>query len=112
MIWQVRLEERAGMLLTQSWLADVGGLRATHGFHRSTPYPAYNPETYSGHWKQLTVRTSRRGQAMAIVYFHPQVLGGVALLGEGVWATVSCDTALQGLFCCLPRNWALRNWLG
>lgn len=95
-----------------SWLADVGGLRATHGSYRSTPYSAYNPETYSGHWKQLTVRTSRRGQAMAIVYFHPQVSGRVAFLGEGVWATVSWDATLQGLFYCLPRNWALRSWLG
>nr|KAF6468438.1 tRNA methyltransferase 2-like protein A [Rousettus aegyptiacus] len=41
---------------------------------KSTAYSAYDPETYSGHWKQLTVRTSRRGQAMAIAYFHPQKL--------------------------------------
>ncbi|KAK2099645.1 tRNA methyltransferase 2 [Saguinus oedipus] len=40
----------------------------------STPYSAYDPETYTGHWKQLTVRTSRRRQAMAIAYFHPQKL--------------------------------------
>uniref|UniRef100_A0A8P0NG25 tRNA (uracil-5-)-methyltransferase homolog A n=2 Tax=Canis lupus familiaris TaxID=9615 RepID=A0A8P0NG25_CANLF len=50
-------------------------VKAFQEFIRSTPYSAYNPETYSGHWKQLTVRTSRRGQAMAIVYFHPQVSG-------------------------------------
>lgn len=50
------------------------------------------------------MRTSRRGQAMAIVYFHPQVSGKEALLGEGVWATVSCDATLQGLFYCLPRS--------
>lgn len=62
------------------------GLTATRDSHRSTPYSAYNPETYSGHWKQLTVRTSRRGQAMAIAYFHPQVSGRVALLREGVLA--------------------------
>lgn len=48
----------------------------TCGFFSSTPYSAYDPETYTGHWKQLTVRTSRRGQAMAIAYFHPQVSGG------------------------------------
>lgn len=52
--------------------------------HRSTPYSAYDPETYSGHWKQLTVRTSRRGQAMAIAYFHPQVSSEIGPLGEGV----------------------------
>lgn len=33
----------------------------------------YSPETYEGHWKQLTVRTTRTKQAMAIVFFNPQV---------------------------------------
>ncbi|XP_047416152.1 tRNA (uracil-5-)-methyltransferase homolog A isoform X6 [Sciurus carolinensis] len=47
----------------------------------STPYSAYDPETYAGHWKQLTVRTSRRGQAMAIAYFHPQKLSHEELAG-------------------------------
>uniref|UniRef100_A0A8C5KF25 tRNA (uracil-5-)-methyltransferase homolog A n=1 Tax=Jaculus jaculus TaxID=51337 RepID=A0A8C5KF25_JACJA len=50
-------------------------VKAFQEFIRSTPYSAYDPETYTGHWKQLTVRTSRRGQAMAIAYFHPQKLG-------------------------------------
>ncbi|XP_047416147.1 tRNA (uracil-5-)-methyltransferase homolog A isoform X2 [Sciurus carolinensis] len=50
-------------------------------FIRSTPYSAYDPETYAGHWKQLTVRTSRRGQAMAIAYFHPQKLSHEELAG-------------------------------
>ncbi|XP_020377813.2 tRNA (uracil-5-)-methyltransferase homolog B isoform X2 [Rhincodon typus] len=27
-----------------------------------------------GHWREITVRTNRRGDAMAIVYFHPQDL--------------------------------------
>lgn len=40
---------------------------------RSTPYSVYSPETYEGHWKQLTVRTSRNGHIMAVVYFNPQV---------------------------------------
>ncbi|XP_023567437.1 tRNA (uracil-5-)-methyltransferase homolog A isoform X4 [Octodon degus] len=48
---------------------------------KSTPYSAYDPETYAGHWKQLTVRTSRRGQAMAIAYFHPQKLSPEELAG-------------------------------
>lgn len=43
-------------------------------FIRTTPYSVYSPETYAGHWKQLTVRTSRTGQAMAIVFFNPQKL--------------------------------------
>lgn len=43
-------------------------------FIRTTPYSVYSPETYEGHWKQLTVRTTRTKQAMAIVFFHPQKL--------------------------------------
>ncbi|XP_057599954.1 tRNA (uracil-5-)-methyltransferase homolog A isoform X2 [Hippopotamus amphibius kiboko] len=56
-------------------------VKAFQEFIRSTPYSAYDPETYSGHWKQLTVRTSRRGQAMAIAYFHPQSLSPEELAG-------------------------------
>ncbi|KAM9622995.1 tRNA (uracil-5-)-methyltransferase homolog A isoform 1-T2 [Trichechus inunguis] len=56
-------------------------VRAFQEFIRSTPYSAYNPETYAGYWKQLTVRTSRRGQAMAIAYFHPQKLSQEELAG-------------------------------
>ncbi|XP_019740763.1 tRNA (uracil-5-)-methyltransferase homolog A [Hippocampus comes] len=43
-------------------------------FIRLTPYTVYSPETYEGHWKQLTVRTTRTKQAMAIVFFNPQKL--------------------------------------
>uniref|UniRef100_A0A286XBP5 tRNA (uracil-5-)-methyltransferase homolog A n=2 Tax=Cavia porcellus TaxID=10141 RepID=A0A286XBP5_CAVPO len=56
-------------------------VKAFQEFIRSTPYSAYDPETYTGHWKQLTVRTSRRGQAMAIAYFHPQKLSPEELAG-------------------------------
>ncbi|KAJ0067697.1 hypothetical protein NL108_009839, partial [Boleophthalmus pectinirostris] len=42
--------------------------------YRTTTYSVYSPETYEGHWKQLTVRTTRIGQAMAIVFFNPQKL--------------------------------------
>ncbi|MEJ1283388.1 TRM2 tRNA methyltransferase 2A [Cricetulus griseus] len=56
-------------------------VKAFQEFIRSTPYLAYDPETYTGHWKQLTVRTSRRGQAMAIVYFHPQKLSSEEMAG-------------------------------
>eukprot|EP00079_Xenopus_tropicalis_P020592 XP_012811694.1 PREDICTED: tRNA (uracil-5-)-methyltransferase homolog A isoform X1 [Xenopus tropicalis] len=49
-------------------------VRAFQEYIRSTPYDVYSPETYAGHWKQLTVRTSRKGQVMAIVYFNPQKL--------------------------------------
>lgn len=43
-------------------------------FIRTTPYSVYCPETYEGHWKQLTVRTTRTGQAMAVAFFNPQKL--------------------------------------
>lgn len=43
-------------------------------FIRTTPYSVYSPETYEGHWKQLTVRTTRTGQAMAVAFFNPQKL--------------------------------------
>ncbi|XP_005391788.1 PREDICTED: tRNA (uracil-5-)-methyltransferase homolog A isoform X1 [Chinchilla lanigera] len=56
-------------------------VKAFQEFIRSTPYSAYDPETYAGHWKQLTVRTSRRGQAMAIAYFHPQKLSPEEIAG-------------------------------
>lgn len=43
-------------------------------FIRTTPYSVYSPVTYEGHWKQLTVRTTRTGQAMAVAFFNPQKL--------------------------------------
>lgn len=42
--------------------------------NRTTPYSVYCPETYEGHWKQLTVRTTRIKEAMAVVFFNPQVM--------------------------------------
>ncbi|KAM9219221.1 tRNA (uracil-5-)-methyltransferase homolog A [Leptosomus discolor] len=50
-------------------------VKAFQDYIRSTPYSVYSPETYEGHWKQLTVRTSRNSHIMAIVYFNPQKLG-------------------------------------
>ncbi|KAK2845329.1 hypothetical protein Q7C36_010183 [Tachysurus vachellii] len=47
---------------------------AFQNYIRSTPYAVYSPETYEGHWRQLTVRTSRTSQIMAVVFFHPQKL--------------------------------------
>ncbi|XP_063000230.1 tRNA (uracil-5-)-methyltransferase homolog A [Elgaria multicarinata webbii] len=49
-------------------------VKAFQDYIRSTPYTVYSPETYEGHWKQLTVRTSRSGHIMAIAYFNPQKL--------------------------------------
>ncbi|KAL2092207.1 hypothetical protein ACEWY4_012005 [Coilia grayii] len=41
---------------------------------RTTPHSVYSPETYEGHWRQLTVRTTRSSQVMAMVFFNPQKL--------------------------------------
>ncbi|NXA39117.1 TRM2A methyltransferase, partial [Eudromia elegans] len=49
-------------------------VKAFQDYIRSTPFSVYSPETYEGHWKQLTVRTSRNDHIMAIVYFNPQKL--------------------------------------
>ncbi|XP_074641101.1 tRNA (uracil-5-)-methyltransferase homolog A-like [Tubulanus polymorphus] len=40
----------------------------------TTPWPAFDPEDCSGHWRMLTVRTSQLGDIMVIVEFHPQTL--------------------------------------
>ncbi|KAF7687173.1 hypothetical protein HF521_014401 [Silurus meridionalis] len=47
---------------------------AFQNYIRMTPYAVYSPETYEGHWRQLTVRTSRTNQIMAIIFFNPQKL--------------------------------------
>ncbi|XP_069788676.1 tRNA (uracil-5-)-methyltransferase homolog A isoform X2 [Narcine bancroftii] len=49
-------------------------VKAFQKYIRSSPYSVYSPETYEGHWKQLTVRISRTKQVMAIIYFNPQKL--------------------------------------
>ncbi|KAM5192622.1 tRNA (uracil-5-)-methyltransferase homolog A isoform 2-T2 [Mantella aurantiaca] len=54
-------------------------VKAFQEYIRSTSYTVYSPETYEGHWKQLTVRSSRKGHVMVIVYFHPQKLSKEAL---------------------------------
>lgn len=46
---------------------------------RTTPYAVYSPETYEGHWRQLTVRTSRLKQTMAMVFFNPQVMRSLVI---------------------------------
>ncbi|XP_044296394.1 tRNA (uracil-5-)-methyltransferase homolog A isoform X2 [Varanus komodoensis] len=55
-------------------------VKAFQDYIRSTPYDVYSPETYEGHWKQLTVRTSRNGHIMAIAYFNPQKLSKEELI--------------------------------
>ncbi|XP_052801988.1 tRNA (uracil-5-)-methyltransferase homolog A-like [Mya arenaria] len=40
----------------------------------SSAYGAFHPETHIGHWRQLTVRSSRLGHLMVLLDFHPQQL--------------------------------------
>lgn len=49
-------------------------VKAFQDYIRSTHYSVYSPETYEGHWKQLTVRTTSSNHVMAVVYFNPQKL--------------------------------------
>lgn len=49
-------------------------VKAFQDYIRSTPYSVYSPETYEGHWRQLTVRMSKTGQIMVIAHFNPQKL--------------------------------------
>uniref|UniRef100_UPI00398F5245 tRNA (uracil-5-)-methyltransferase homolog A isoform X3 n=1 Tax=Pristiophorus japonicus TaxID=55135 RepID=UPI00398F5245 len=49
-------------------------VKAFQNYIRASPYSVYCPETYEGHWKQLTVRITRAKQIMAIIYFNPQKL--------------------------------------
>ncbi|CAH2295616.1 tRNA (uracil-5-)-methyltransferase homolog A [Pelobates cultripes] len=55
-------------------------VKAFQEYIRTTPYAVYSPESYEGHWKQLTVRSSRKGQVMAMVYFNPQKLSKEVLV--------------------------------
>ncbi|XP_061188438.1 tRNA (uracil-5-)-methyltransferase homolog A-like [Saccostrea echinata] len=48
-------------------------VKSFQNFIRSGQYGAYNPETHAGHWRMLTVRTTR-SDVMAIGDFHPQQL--------------------------------------
>ncbi|XP_076126880.1 tRNA (uracil-5-)-methyltransferase homolog A [Alosa pseudoharengus] len=49
-------------------------VQVVQDYIRTTPYSVYSPETYEGHWRQLTVRTTRTNQVMAMVFFNPQKL--------------------------------------
>ncbi|XP_071116030.1 tRNA (uracil-5-)-methyltransferase homolog A-like [Haliotis cracherodii] len=40
----------------------------------TSQYSVFNPENHSGHWHQLTVRTTTGQDVMAIAEFHPQQL--------------------------------------
>lgn len=65
---------------------------------RSTPYSVYSPETYDGHWKQLTVRTSQNGHVMAIAYFNPQVLNRDFVIRDSLHCMVIIKNTVPGWF--------------
>uniref|UniRef100_A0ACB8FYH9 tRNA methyltransferase 2 n=1 Tax=Sphaerodactylus townsendi TaxID=933632 RepID=A0ACB8FYH9_9SAUR len=77
---------------------------------RSTPYSIYSPETYDGHWKQLTVRTSRKAHIMAIAYFNPQKLSEEELtevqssLAKYFTEGVGKDSGVTSLYFVLQRQ--------
>ncbi|KAK6483707.1 tRNA (uracil-5-)-methyltransferase-like protein A-like [Huso huso] len=54
-------------------------VKAFQDYIRTTGFSVYSPETYEGHWKQLTVRTTRTNEIMAVVYFNPQKLSDAEL---------------------------------
>ncbi|KAF2977377.1 hypothetical protein EK904_006284, partial [Melospiza melodia maxima] len=77
-------------------------VKAFQDYIRCTPYSVYSPETYEGHWKQLTVRTSRRGHIMAIAYFNPQVntqAAEVLYTAIGEWAQLSQESTVLDICC-------------
>uniref|UniRef100_A0A1B6J213 tRNA (uracil(54)-C(5))-methyltransferase n=1 Tax=Homalodisca liturata TaxID=320908 RepID=A0A1B6J213_9HEMI len=50
-------------------------VKVFEGMVRASPLEVFNPETYSGHWRQLTVRLGMNTQQlMLIVGIHPQQL--------------------------------------
>uniref|UniRef100_K7F2Q7 tRNA (uracil(54)-C(5))-methyltransferase n=1 Tax=Pelodiscus sinensis TaxID=13735 RepID=K7F2Q7_PELSI len=69
---RLKISLRAGVVNIPAVAKKV--VKAFQDYIRSTPYSVYSPETYEGHWKQLTVRTSKNDHIMAIVYFNPQKL--------------------------------------
>ena len=54
-------------------------VQAFQSYIRQSPLPAYDPTTHDGHWRMLTVRTTRLGAVMAIVTFHRQSLSDVSV---------------------------------
>uniref|UniRef100_H3BDC7 tRNA (uracil(54)-C(5))-methyltransferase n=1 Tax=Latimeria chalumnae TaxID=7897 RepID=H3BDC7_LATCH len=79
-------------------------VKAFQDYIRLTPYSVYSPETYEGHWKQLTVRTNHANQVMAIAYFNPQKLAVTELedvkrsLGEYFMEGAGKDCGVSSLF--------------
>jgi len=64
----------------------------------------FNPETHAGYWRQLTVRSTRNGDALAIVVMHPQNLSPAELdevkgsFKEFFWEGPGKSCGLTGLY--------------
>ncbi|XP_067649445.1 tRNA (uracil-5-)-methyltransferase homolog A-like [Haliotis asinina] len=54
-------------------------VQAFQHYLTTSQYSVFNPENHSGHWHQLTVRTTTGKDVMAIAEFHPQQLNKEAL---------------------------------
>lgn len=65
-----------GSPLDVPFLSDAMGIvvKCFQTYLTDSEYRGFNPEDHTGHWRQLSVRTSRLGHVMAMVDFHPQSL--------------------------------------
>uniref|UniRef100_UPI00358F0A6B tRNA (uracil-5-)-methyltransferase homolog A n=1 Tax=Myxine glutinosa TaxID=7769 RepID=UPI00358F0A6B len=52
-------------------------------FFRSSRLSVYDPRTYRGYWRQVTLRTTKSGQMMVLVCMHPQALSEEELKNVG-----------------------------
>ncbi|OQR70365.1 tRNA (uracil-5-)-methyltransferaseA-like [Tropilaelaps mercedesae] len=57
--------------------------------------PPYNAEREDGYWRQLTVRTSEKGQCMMVVVMHPQSLSAQEIQEEMDKLKVFYETKLK-----------------
>lgn len=49
-------------------------LQAFEQYVRTSPLSPFVPETHEGHWRQVTVRVSSRGDVLLLAVIHPQNL--------------------------------------
>ncbi|XP_039249548.2 tRNA (uracil-5-)-methyltransferase homolog A-like [Styela clava] len=59
------VEETDGIMILPDKMKQIA--KKFQEFIRSSDKDCYNPQTYEGHWRQLTVKTTLSGEAMAIV---------------------------------------------
>jgi tRNA (uracil-5-)-methyltransferase len=49
-------------------------VQAFEQYVRTSPLSPFVPETHEGHWRQVTVRVSSRGDVLLLAVIHPQSL--------------------------------------